>query len=284
MSSASLQPLRFWIALRSFALLPGLASFPVLFAEAQQPAGLAAAALADPSFSWIRRDAPGFRVYFLAGSYPAAHQDSLLARLPTALGHARSLIRAPALDGPIDLFYIESRAQMTALIGGRATGFAQPSTRTVLLVTNPEWRGFERHEIMHVVAQRTWGQPAPGTDWLQEGLAQAADGACAGYSNTDVMLALTRRHGWIPLDMVLTKFREQPDVRAYLQAAAFVDYLLSRYGPKPLEALWRHGARPDSLIGRDTLTVHERRWKERVSPRQVVGRRTLAAVESKGCG
>jgi hypothetical protein len=137
---------------------------------------------------------------------------------------------------------------------------------------------------MHVVAQQAWGSPAPGTDWLQEGLAQAADGACAGYSNTDVVLALTSRHGWIPLEVVLTKFRQQPDVRAYLQAAAFVDYLLRQYGRRPLENLWRHGARPDSLIGGDTLTIHERRWKERVSPGQVVGPRTLAAIESKGCG
>jgi hypothetical protein len=264
--------------------MPCLAFVPELFAQAQKPAGLAAAALANPSFTWIRRDAPGFRVYFLAGSYAAAHQDSLLARLPPALGHARSIITAPALDGPIDLFFIESRAHMSVLIGGSATGFAQPSTRTVLLVTNPEWRAFERHEIMHVVAGQTWGPPAADTAWLQEGLAQAADGACAGYSNTDVMLALTQRHGWIPLDVVLTKFREQPDVRAYLQAAAFVDYLLGQYGPRPLERLWRRGARPDSLVSGDTLATHERRWKGHLTPRQDVEPSALAAIESKGCG
>jgi hypothetical protein len=269
---------------RAFCLIPWLALVLVHDSQAQKPAGLAAAALADPSFSWIRREVPGFRVYFLAGSYAAAHQDSLLARLPAALGHARSLIGAPVLEGSIDLFFIESRAQMTALIGGRATGFAQPSTRTVLLVTNPHWRAFERHEIMHVVAGQTWGPPAAGTDWLQEGLAQAADGACAGYSNADIMLALADRHGWIPLDQVLTKFREQPDVRAYLQAAAFVDYLLHRHGPQPLKRLWRRGAKPDSLIGGDTLTTHERRWKERLRPRRQVGSGTLAAVESEGCG
>jgi hypothetical protein len=269
---------------RACFLVPCLASFPVLFLPAQEPAGLAAAALADSSFTWIHRAAPGFRVYFLADSYAAANQDSLLARLPPALDHARSRIRAPALDGPIDLFYLENRAQMTALIGGRATGFAQPSTRTVLLVTNPEWRGFERHEIMHVVAQDAWGRPAPGTDWLQEGLAQAADGVCAGYSNADVMLALTARHGWIPLDTILTSFRAQPDLRAYLQAAAFVGYLLQHYGPKPLEEIWRRGARPDSLIRGWPLTALERRWREKLRPRQEVSATTLSAVESVGCG
>jgi hypothetical protein len=212
------------------------------------------------------------------------HQDSLLALIPPAVSHARALVNAPPLIDPIDLFFIESRAQMTALIGGRATGFAQPSTRTVFLVTNPDWRAFERHEIMHVVAQHAWGPPAPGSDWLQEGLAQAADGVCAGYSNADVMLALTTRHGWIPLGTMLTRFRAQPDLRAYLQAASFVGHLLHEYGPGPLEELWRRGSREDSLIGGSTLATVEHRWRKALRPGQNISATVLGTVESKGCG
>ena len=252
--------------------------------DGQAPAGLAASALADSSFTWIRRSIPGFRVYFLADSYPAAHQDSLLERLPRALAHARTLIKVPELEAPIDLFFIESRAQMMALIGGRATGFAEPSTRTVLLVTNPDWRAFERHEIMHVIAQQAWGPPVPNNDWLVEGLAQAADGMCAGYSNADVALTLANRHGWIALDTLLTRFRAQPDLRAYLQAAAFVDYLLERYGAAPVAELWRLGSRRDSRIRGQTLAAIERRWREELRPHRQVAAHALAAVESKGCG
>jgi hypothetical protein len=252
--------------------------------DAQAPAGLAASALADPSFSWIRRSIPGFRVYFLADSYPAAHQDSLLERLPPALSHARALIHAPDLAAPIDLFFIENRAQMTALIGGHATGFADPSSRTVILVTNPEWRAFERHEIMHVIAQHAWGPPAPGDDWLNEGLAQAADGRCAGYSNADVALGLAARRGWIPLDSLLSRFRAQPDLRAYLQAAGLVDYLLKRYGAAAVAQLWQRGSRSDSRIGGQTLAAVERQWREELHPHEKMAAHTLAAVESKGCG
>lgn len=252
--------------------------------EAQAPAGLAASALADSSFTWVRRSIPGFRVYFLADSYPAAHQDSLLGRLPRALSHAHALIKAPELQAPIDLFFIESRAQMTALIGGRATGFAEPSTRTVLLVTNPDWRAFERHEIMHVIAQQAWGPPAPGNDWLNEGLAQAADGMCAGYSNADVALDLAARYGWIALDTLMTRFRAQPDLRAYLQAAAFVDYLLERYGAAAVQKLWQLGSRRESRIRGETLAAIERRWRQGLRPRRQVAAHTVAAVASKGCG
>jgi hypothetical protein len=194
------------------------------------------------------------------------------------------MIKAPELEAPIDLFFIESRAQMTTLIGGRATGFAQPSTRTVLLVTNPDWRAFERHEIMHVIAQQTWGPPAPGNDWLNEGLAQAADGMCAGYSNADVALGLTARHGWIALHTLLTRFRAQPDLRAYLQAATFVDYLLERYGAATVAQLWRLGSRRDSRIRGQTLAAIERRWREELRSRRQVPAHTVATVESKGCG
>jgi hypothetical protein len=276
------------LILRTACSSPLLVTFalPPTFArlEAQAPAGLAASALADSSFTWIRRSIPGFRVYLVADSYPAAHQDSLLQRLPRALSHAQALIKAPELHAPIDLFFIESRAQMTALIGGRATGFAQPSTRTVFLVTNPDWRAFERHEIMHVIAQHAWGPPALGNDWLNEGLAQAADSMCAGYSNADVALDLTARHGWIPLDTLLTRFRAQPDLRAYLQAAAFVDYLLKRYGAGAVAQLWRLGSRPDFRIRGQTLAAIERRWREELRPSRRLTAHTVAAVESKGCG
>jgi hypothetical protein len=75
-------------------------------------------------------------VAFLEGSYAARQQDSLLARLVPAARHAATLLQVEPPTAPIDLFFIESREQMTQLIGGRATGLAEPSTCTVLLVTN----------------------------------------------------------------------------------------------------------------------------------------------------
>src|SRR5215216_6854034 len=80
---------------RMFFLVSALVVAAGSQARSQGPAGLAAAALADTSFKWIERQASGFRVYFLADSYPAAHQDSLLARLPKALAQTRELIQAP---------------------------------------------------------------------------------------------------------------------------------------------------------------------------------------------
>jgi hypothetical protein len=260
--------------------------FLVTGAQGQDPApqGLAAAALANEDFSWIHRDAPGFRVRFLADSYPARHQDSLSARLPAALEHAHRLLELETSPGPTDLFFVETRPQMEALVGGRATGFAQPSARAVFLMTNPEWRAFERHEIMHVVSGQAWGRALPGNDWLQEGLAQFADGFCAGYQNTDIALALAERHGWIPFADVLTRFRQQGDLRAYLQAASLVKHLHERYGPAALKRLWLEGVTPETRIEGVLLTDIEARWRRELKPSRIPPAATLAVIEDKGCG
>lgn len=253
-------------------------------ALAQQPAGLAVSAIADTSFTWIRREAPGFRAWFAAGSYPAAHQDSLLARLEPALANARRMIDAPERSAPIDVFFIESREQMGRLTGAGVTGFAHVQAGAVFLVTNPEWRAFERHEIAHVVIGQHWGPVSANGAWLQEGLAQAADGRCGAFSNTEVAFALAERGGWIPLDSVLHAFRRQADLRAYLQAASFVRYLLDRHGPEPLRDLWRNGASVTSRIGGRSLADHERDWRIQARPARVIPAEQLARIESHGCG
>lgn len=251
---------------------------------AQEPAGLAAAALANRRFTWQTRSVPGFRVYFQEGTYAARHQDSLLARLPSSLAHARSLLNTRAPDGPIDLFFIATRDDMAALVGGPANGFAHQAARAVFLVTSPSWRAFERHEVMHIVAFHAWGAAAPNGDWLVEGLAQAADGRCGGYSNETILRRLAERRGWIPLEDVLFDFRRQPDLRAYLQAAGFVSYLLATVGPRAVERLWREGGRPDALIDGRPLSAHFTQWREQLEREPLVSVPELTNIEDVGCG
>jgi hypothetical protein len=253
-------------------------------AGAQEPTGLAAAALADTAVHWIPRHIPGFRAYFLEDTYPARHQDSLLARLSPAAAHARRLIDAQPLGAPIDVFFVETREQLARLTGHRATGFAEPAARAVFLVTNPEWRAFERHEIMHVIAGQAWGPAAPEAAWLQEGLAQAADGHCVGRPNAEVLLALTARHGWLPLDTLLTDFRHLPDLRAYLQAAAFVAYLLPRVGAPALRTLWTRPATAATVLGHESLGALAARWRAGLHGSWHPSAGQLAHLEATGCG
>lgn len=272
------------LLLRSATLATLLGASMSSGAAAQAPQGLAARALADSTFGWVRDSVPGFRTYFLRGTYPFAHRDSLQRRLPAALAHARALIDAPPLDGPIDVFFVETREQMRALTGAAVTGFAHSAARAVFLVTNPEWRAFERHEVMHVVAAQAWTPIGQRNPWLQEGLGQAADGSCAGYANADVAVALAARRGWIDLPTLLTRFREQSDLRAYLQAAAFVDHLLRTVGAARVRELWLAEVGPESRVADRTLSELEAEWRGSLGAPRAIPAEWLDEIERTGCG
>jgi len=190
----------------------------------------------------VSQTAPGLRVHFLAGSYPARHQDSLVARVVAAEAADLSLLDRRAYDRTLDVFFVESRAQMDTLVGAPVTGFAQMDSAAVFLVTNHAWRSFERHEIMHVLATDAWGRPAPPADWVQEGLAQFADGRCGGYGIDEVAAGLMRPGGGVPLDTLTARFRQLDDLTAYLQAASLVGYIYGTFGLGAVERLWRQGA------------------------------------------
>jgi hypothetical protein len=109
---------------------------------------------------------------------------------------------------------------METLLGRRATGFAEPRTGTVLLMTSLDRRALERHELVHVLAERSWGPADAEADWLREGLARFADGHCGRYNNEHVTNGLAAEEGWIPLETLVRNFRALPDITAYLEAAS----------------------------------------------------------------
>lgn len=249
------------------------------------PFGLGRTTLDHPGFTWIERSSPPFQVHFLTGSYPANHQDSLLSRLESAHGHAFELIGLPRDTTPLQVFYLETRLQMETLLGRRATGFAEPATGTVLLMTNPDWRAFERHEVMHVVAERNWGPADPESDWLREGLAQFADGNCGRWRNEQVANGLAAEHGWVSLDSLFHDFRALPDIKAYLESASLAGYIHRTYGVDGLRAMWQGGARQFQRVTGRSLQQLEREWQQAMAAISArPGPDESATIRKRGCG
>jgi hypothetical protein len=250
---------------------------------AQEPRGLARAALDHPAFTWIRADAPHLRIHFLADSHAAFRRDSLRSLTERARAHDLALLGAERFDADIDVFFVESRAQMDSLVGFPVTGFAHREARAVFLVNNPDWRSFERHELMHVLAHHVWGPAAAA--WIEEGLAQFADGRCGGYAVSTVAHALGARGGYVPFDTLAARFRELNDLTAYLQAASMVEYLYQTYGREAVRAVWRGGvAALREVTGRPPSALGEL-WRAWVAARaRPVPDDQLATIRRKGCG
>lgn len=252
---------------------------------AQEPEGLARRALADSDLAWIPRTAPELRVQFREGSYAASHQDSLLARLVAARALDLRLLGATRDPRPIWVFFVENRDEMDTLISVSVNGFSEHESGAVFLVTNPSWRAFARHEIMHVLAWRLWGRPADPADWIEEGLAQFADGACGGHPIDAVTAGIAEEEGFFQLDSLTGRFRQLDDLGAYLQATSFVGYLYREYGREAVRDVWIHGLGAASRrIGR-TPTELQGEWERQLpGPARRPELSEIERVRAKGCG
>lgn len=255
-------------------------------AAAQDPAGLARAALENPRFDWTAPvSASGLRVYFLPDSYPWQHRDSLIELTERGRRHGLGLLGAERFDPPIDVFFIESRAQMDSLVGAPVTGFAHRDARAIFLVTNPTWRSFERHELMHVLVHHLWGPAAEPDAWIVEGLAQFADGRCGRHSNHAVARAIVESSGSIPIEELAARFREFDDLTAYLQAASLIGWLYDSYGRDAVRQIWSSGL--DTLPAAVGMSAAEitrawRDWVERSASPVPSGE--VETIQSRGCG
>ncbi len=250
---------------------------------APEPQGLARAALDNQSFEWIRRDAPHLRFYFAAGSFPAAHQDSLIQRCVVARRDILRRLGGAQFSPPVDIFFIESREQMKSLTGLGVTGLAAREERAVFLVNNAGWRSFERHELMHVYAYHIWGEASSA--WVEEGLAQWSDGVCGGYTNHDVAHALAEPHGYVPMDTLVSRFRELDDLTAYLEAASMMGYIYETKGRTAAQAVWLRGVDALQTVTGESPDAFARSWWQWVSARaRPVPKNELETIVKKGCG
>lgn len=255
------------------------------FLAGQAPDGLARAALANAAFTWVHHEAPHLRLHFLVDSYAAVRADRLIRSTQAARAHDLALLGVEDFAFAIDVFFIDTRAQMDSLVGVPATGFAHRDARAVFLVANADWRSFERHELMHVLAHHLWGPAAQPSAWIEEGLAQFADGRCGAHSVDSVAHALGADAGHVSLDTLVARFRELNDLGAYLQAASFVGYLYARYGRDTVRDVWQNGA--DALVRVTGQSLHALgdRWLSWAHDRaRPVPAGDLAVIRRKGCG
>ncbi|HET6348817.1 MAG TPA: hypothetical protein VFH88_06995 [Candidatus Krumholzibacteria bacterium] len=255
-------------------LTPGVLS-------AQPPKGAAREAIDDSAFVWIKRDAPHLRLYFPTGSYAAAHQEELVQRCETARTDILKVLGVKHFDDTVDVFFVENRDQMKLLTGYPVTGFAAREDRAAFLMTNPDWRAFERHEMMHVYAHNTWG-PASGA-WVEEGLAQFMDGRCGAYSVDDVCRALSNTY--VPMDTLTTQFRQLNDLKAYMQAASIVGYIYRQYGRDATRDVWQHGVDVvPKITGESVPAFAEAWWRQLTERAKPVSKADAMAILKKGCG
>lgn len=195
--------------------------------------------LGDARYEWVSIRTPNTRIHLPAGSFAETNGDLLPAQAEESRSVVLSRSNDPGYSNTVDLFYVDSRADMEQLVGLPVTGFAYFDDRAVVLVYNAAWRPFERHEPTHIVTLETW--PDPAGPAVVEGLATYVDGLCGGYENGRVAQTFMDMGAGFPLETLTGEFRLQDDLVAYLQAASTIEFAVERLGESVIGAVWERG-------------------------------------------
>lgn len=187
-------------------------------------------------FVWTSASTEHLRLYFEPGTFAERQIEYLKTRQEKAYARNLKLLDAGSYPHQTDIFIVDSRERMKALIGDETNGVAYPTTKVACFVYSEKADASGSHELMHVMAGNAWGTKFK--PWINEGLAGYADDIWHGHKLHDLSKYFLKEQKLISLEDLVENFRAQPHMLSYPQAASFVKYLYETYGVAKVRELW----------------------------------------------
>ncbi|NOT09412.1 MAG: hypothetical protein HOP28_14545 [Gemmatimonadales bacterium] len=258
-----------------------------------------ATATSNAALQWDSLVTPAFTLYAQRGGYAADRLPELRSEVDSAITHALEILGEPGYRAHLRVFYVRSREDVKAVTGMAGMGITRAAYNAVVLVAADTSRPAHRHEVMHAVSLRLWGQPGatPGDPrepsnaavfyrggWLREGLATTADKGCVPWSVRGIAAQMVAENERIPLDTLTAAFYQKDGLSAYLQGGSLVQFLLLAYGRDRFKRLWHLGADSIAAVyGKPSATI-EAEWLGWLKATPEAERPpSLAAVRGPGC-
>lgn len=221
-----------------------------------------------PSADWIAYDSSRYTLYARPGSFCGGEAAQLVDVLEDQYTHATGILGLTP-GGRISMFLYNNGNEVNPPLGGPRSGVAFPETNAVHAVCTPPNDGglwsLLSHEANHVIMQNGLGRA--GTNFMNEGLASAL------VSDARAPIGPTFARGWARANR--TRLPRIPDLAddgkwssssndGYNTAAAFLGYLLDRYGAERLKQIYHAhssdiGGRVQEIYGK-SLDALEAEW------------------------
>ncbi|MEJ2720573.1 MAG: hypothetical protein P8181_05460 [bacterium] len=246
---------------RPFCAAAILVALAANVAPAQPADDFVQRALLDSTFNWKTIETDYVRIYYQAGSFAEKHRAMLLRSAEGTIGEVLDYLDESEYDGPLNVFYLNSRKEMKRIVGSPVSGFANWEANGIFVVFNPEWRSFEKHEFTHIVTMGMWGPPDDTSRWMVEGLPVACDGWCREYSVDEIAWHYLSHDELPPLQDLFTNFRSLGEIKGGFYAASVIGFIHDRFGVDALRSLWLDGTGSlTDVLGVDVKEL-EASWK-----------------------
>ena len=240
--------------------------------------------LSHDDYDWQLFETNHFRIHYPRTSFAAKELPTIQRNLEDARTLALAHLGTLDYERVVDVFLVDTRADVTKLMGHGATGMANWYGHFVILVHNPVWEAFIRHEILHVYHENVWGMGAEPFQWFQEGLATYSHGLCGPYEMEEITTYLHRQSMLYGLDELFRSFGQLDEMIRNIQAASLVSYLYERYGMAKVRELWVEGVdKIDSVLGISSEELEAQFFQHLESKRDYGRTIDWKILHDKGC-
>lgn len=211
----------------------------------------------SPSKNWVTSESLRFTIYAHPQSFAASEAASIVPILEDQFTYTVSTL-ALRPGGRISIFLYDSGAEIEPPLPNARAGVAFPETNAVHAVAfaphDDDLNALLTHETNHIVIINGLG--SAGTSFMTEGLATTMTSERFGpFGLTAVRRwAAANRSRLIRLSTLVDDEQWSSNSQdAYRTSAAFLGFLLDRYGAERLKSIYR--ARSDEIAGK-VLSVY----------------------------
>lgn len=198
--------------------------------------GFAESLLHRNDFDWEVEPFAQGHLHFLPSSHASKTAGQLGAIVDSARRQVLRFIEMNDSVQPIELFFVDTREEMRQLVGRPIGGMVSSGERTAIFVYNAGYNPFLLHELTHLYTHHAWGQPRHR--WITEGLAMLASGSCQGHTVDEIAHGFEKQGKLVFWPEFPNEFDRMDEVRANVQAASMVNYLMSRWGMEIVREVW----------------------------------------------
>jgi len=223
---------------------------------------------------WLSYSGPTGHIHYRAGSYAARTTVSTSQSVDSAREAVLAFLQLRDTE-PLEVFFVDSRAEMQQLVGRPIGGMVQSGERTALLVYNENYSPFITHELTHLYTHHHWGTPRTGR-WISEGVAALAAGDCQGHSLAALVKGLHDDGKLRPWPRLIADFDSIDEIAGNLQAASMVEFLRAQRGWRVVRQIWM---KPDW----EPPPELERMWLGHVTNASASARLDVSQLREKGC-
>ncbi len=233
---------------------------------------------ATQSIVWIKDSTGDFTVLGERGVIDKNNLHQYLLQAQNEKNELLNLLNEASYPDKLNLHFVKDRKTLARLTNYEANGYTNVYTGDIYFVYKPPRAIPMRHEVMHALSWRLWGDAKEF--WLSEGICIWAS-RCR-YNLHSIANNLLAGRGLQAFDTLVKNF-DFRKLEPQLQSASMVQYIADKYDLNVLKRFWKEGLSASNRIIGISPKELEQQWTAFIAQPKFNTAVDLVEIKQKGC-